>query len=69
MNLTIYNDNNDVTLRQKGAWASHTANVTLDGLYGTDLLLRQMGTTSQTYNLSVDCVTVGGCAVTVIQGE
>lgn len=69
LNLTIYNSDNDVTLRQKGAWAAHTANITLDGLYGTDLLLRQMGTTSQTYNLSVDCVTVGGCAVTVVQGE
>lgn len=69
LNLIIYNSDNDVTLRQKGTWAQHQANITLDGIYGTDLILRQLGTTTQTYNLSVDCVTVGGCSVTVEQGQ
>ena len=69
MNLTIYNDDNDVTLRQKGANTTHTANITLDGTYGTNLTLIQLGTTSQSYTLSQDCNTVGGCSVTVQQGN
>ena len=69
LNLTIYNSDNDVTLRQKGTWAEHTANITLDGIYGTDLILRQMGSTTQSYSLSIDCMTVGGCSATVEQGN
>lgn len=69
MELTIYNSDNDVTLRQKGAWAAHNATITLDGDYGTELILRQMGTTTQTYSLTQNCYTVGGCTVSVIQGE
>jgi len=69
IDLTIYNDYNDVFIRQKGAGATHNANITLDGLYGTDLILRQLGTTNQTYNLSVDCITIGGCSVDVQQGQ
>lgn len=69
MNLTIYNDDNDVTLRQKGANTTHTANITLDGNYGTNLTLIQLGTTSQSYTLSQDCQTVGGCSVSVTQGN
>ena len=65
--LTIYNDYNDVFIRQKGNGATHNANVTLDGLYGTDLILKQMSTTNQTYTLSVDCMTVGGCSTSVLQ--
>ena len=65
--LTIYNDYNDVFIRQKGNGATHNANITLDGLYGTDLILKQMSQTNQTYNLSLDCMTVGGCGVTVTQ--
>lgn len=69
MNLTIYNDDNDVTLRQKGANTSHTANITLDGTYGTNLTLIQLGTTAQSYSLSQDCNTVGGCSLSVTQGQ
>ena len=69
MNLTIYNDDNDVTLRQKGANTTHTDNITLDGTYGTNLTLIQLGTTSQSYTLSQDCNTVGGCSVSVQQGQ
>lgn len=67
LNLTIYNDYNDVFVRQKGNNASHNANITLDGLYGTDLILKQMSTTNQTYTLTQNCLTVGGCAVSVTQ--
>ena len=69
LELTIYNSDNDVTLRQKGSWATHNATITLDGDYGTELILRQMGTTTQTYSLTQNCYTVGGCTVSVIQGE
>tara|TARA_B100001939_G_scaffold51837_1_gene41088 strand:+ start:1072 stop:1815 length:744 start_codon:yes stop_codon:yes gene_type:complete len=69
MNLTIYNDDNIVTLRQKGANTIHTANITLDGIYGTDLTLKQLGTTAQTYSLSQNCYTVGGCTISVQQGN
>lgn len=67
VDLTIYNDWNDVFIRQKGNNASHNANVTLDGLYGTDVILKQMSGTNQTYNLSVNCMNVNGCGVTVTQ--
>ena len=67
-NLTIYNDYNDVYVRQKGTSANHTANITLDGLYGTDLTLLQFGTSgTQSYTISVDCMTVGGCSTSVTQ--
>tara|TARA_B100001057_G_scaffold271412_1_gene271654 strand:+ start:37926 stop:38666 length:741 start_codon:yes stop_codon:yes gene_type:complete len=67
-NLTIYNDYNDVYVRQKGTNQPHTANITLDGLYGTDLTLIQFGTSgTQSYTISVDCMTVGGCSTSVIQ--
>ena len=67
--LTIYNDYNDVFIRQKGNGATHNANITLDGLYGTDLILKQFGTTTQSYSISIDCMTVGGCSTTVQQGN
>ena len=67
-NLTIYNDYNEVFIRQKGTNTPHTANITLDGLYGTDLNLQQYGTSgTQSYTISVDCMTVGGCSTTVTQ--
>jgi len=69
MELTIYNDDNLVTMRQKGANATHSATVTLDGTYGTDLTLIQLGTTTQSYSLSQTCNTVGGCTVSVQQGQ
>lgn len=67
LNLTIYNDYNDVFVRQKGNNASHNANITLDGLYGTDLILKQMSSTNQTYSISVNCMTFGGCSTSVTQ--
>jgi hypothetical protein len=69
IDLTIYNSYNDVTLRQKGNGAAHSATITLDGIYGTTLNLLQQGTTTQTYSLSVDCYTTGGCSASVTQGQ
>ena len=69
IDLTIYNDDNDVFIRQKGTNATHSATITLDGTYGTDLILKQLGTTSLSYTLSQTCLTVGGCAITVEQGN
>tara|TARA_B100001063_G_scaffold123760_1_gene115477 strand:+ start:87 stop:818 length:732 start_codon:yes stop_codon:yes gene_type:complete len=69
-NLTIYNDYNDVFIRQKGTNTPHSTNITLDGLYGTDLTLKQFaGFGTQSYNLTQTCMTVGGCSVTVTQGQ
>jgi hypothetical protein len=66
IDLTIYNDENDVFIRQKGTGSTHSAVVQLDGTYGTDLTLKQFNSTS-TYTLYQNCLTVGGCTVTVTQ--
>ncbi len=66
INLTIYNDDNDVFVRQKGSGATHTATIELDGTYGTDLTLKQFNSTA-TYSLTQNCVTVGGCSISVTQ--
>ncbi len=67
LNLTINNDDNNVFVHQKKAF-SHTATISLDGTYGTDLSLTQSSTTSaQSYSLTQDCQTVGGCSVSVTQ--
>lgn len=66
IDLTIYNDENDVFIRQKGSGSTHNANVTLDGTYGTDLTLKQFNSTAN-YTLQQNCITVGGCSVSVTQ--
>lgn len=67
IDLTIYNDNNDVFIRQKGSGANHNATVELDGTYGTDLTLKQFGDVTKSYSLQQNCLTVGGCSVTITQ--
>jgi hypothetical protein len=67
IDLTIYNDNNDVFVRQKGSGANHNATVELDGTYGTDLTLKQFGDVTKSYSLQQNCLTVGGCSVTITQ--
>jgi len=66
IDLTIYNDENDVFIRQKGSGANHTATIELDGTYGTDLTLKQFNSTA-TYTLTQNCITVGGCSISVTQ--
>ena len=68
LNLTIYNSYNDVDMVQKGS-ATHNATVTLSGSYSTTLYMLQQGTTAQSYTLSQTCATVGGCSVSVTQGN
>jgi len=68
LNLTIYNSYNDVHMAQKGS-ATHSATVTLSGSYATTLYMLQQGTTAQSYTLSQTCATVGGCSVSVTQGN
>ena len=68
INLYVYNDGNDVSLNQKGS-AAHAATVTLSGTYGTNLDLVQQGSTAQSYILSQNCLTTGGCNVSVTQGQ
>lgn len=65
---TINNDNNTISTVQKKNGA-HTANITLSGTYGTTLNLTQTGDTAQSYTLSQTCATVGGCSVSVTQGN
>lgn len=69
LDLTINNRYNDVSIHQRKAHG-HTATVTIDGTYNTQLDLQQ-GTNSTTqglsYTLNQYCTTVGGCAVSVTQ--
>lgn len=68
LTLTINNDDNEASIVQKKAGA-HNATITLSGTYGTNLNLTQTGDTTQTYTLTQNCITVGGCSVTVTQGN
>ena len=68
MNLTINNSNNDIDMSQTGN-ANHSATVSISGSYGTDLYLLQQGGTAQTYSLTQNCLTAGGCSVSVTQGQ
>jgi len=67
LNLTINNDDNNVFIHQKKSNA-HTATITLSGSYGTDLSLTQSSTSSaQSYSLTQNCQTIGGCSVSATQ--
>ncbi len=61
-------DDSTTDLMQKGT-GTHTAYITLQGSETTDLTLIQQGNTTQSYSLTQTCVTVGGCSVTVTQGN
>ena len=65
LNLSIYNDDNNVSTIQRNV--GHTATIELDGTAPTDLYMHQTGGTPQTYTLMQNCVTVGGCNVSVVQ--
>lgn len=68
LSLTTYNDYNEAWITQKGE-GDHQATITLNGTYGTNLYLMQQSSTQQSYTLSQDCQTVGGCSVSVTQGN
>ena len=64
--LIINNDDNIVDYLQDGT-GEHNATITLTGTYGTDLDLTQHSNTTQNYTLTQNCVTSGGCSVTITQ--
>ena len=69
LNLTVNNDYNEAWITQAGQPA-HTATITLDGTYGTDLYLQQgshSASSSLNYSLTQYCYTAGGCSVSVTQ--
>ena len=65
LDLTINNDGNAVSIHQH--YGAHNATVVLDGSSPTNLNLIQTGGPSQTYNLMQNCLTIGGCNVSVTQ--
>ena len=66
LSLTTNNDYNEAWIKQEGQ-GSHTANITLEGTYPTDLYLLQQTSTNQSYAGTVQCYTVGGCSLSVTQ--
>ena len=64
--LTINNDDNTVDYLQDGH-GEHTATITLTGTYGTDLDFVQHSNTNQSYTLTQNCITSGGCSITITQ--
>ena len=64
--LTILNDDNTVDYLQDGH-GEHTATITLTGTYGTDLDFVQHSNTNQSYTLTQNCITSGGCSITITQ--
>lgn len=58
----------DTNIMQKGD-ASHNSQIRLQGSEKTTLNLLQQGDTNQTYNLTQNCHTVGGCTVNITQGN
>ena len=68
LNMTIRTDGGEQELMQKGD-GNHTATIDLTGSYHTDLDLVQRGNTNQSYSLTQNCQTSGGCGVSVTQGN
>ena len=68
LTMTSRTDENNVNVEQTG-YAAHTATVTLTGTNPTTLNLTQQSNTAQSYSLTQNCVTIGGCSVSVTQGQ
>ena len=64
--MTVRTDGGAQNIIQDGS-GSHTATIDLTGLYKTDLSLTQDSSTNQTYTLTNNCQTVGGCAISLTQ--
>ena len=61
-------DDSITSMMQKGT-GSHNAQITIQGTEHTTLDLLQQGSINQTYSLTQNCYTVGGCSVSVTQGN
>ena len=68
LNMIIRTDGGEQELMQKGDGA-HTATIDLTGSYHTDMSMTQQGNTAQSYSLTQNCQTSGGCSVSVTQGN
>ena len=68
LNMTIRTDGGTQDIVQKDDGA-HTATIDLTGAYHTDLSMTQRGITNQSYSLTQNCQTSGGCSVSVTQGN
>jgi len=64
--LTINNDDNTIDYLQDGT-GEHNATITITGSQPTTLDLTQHSNTTQNYSLTQNCVTSGGCNITVTQ--
>ena len=60
--------NSDTNIIQSGT-GSHNSQITIQGTEHTTLNLIQQGGTNQAYSLTQNCYTVGGCTVSVTQGN
>ena len=59
-------DGSIANVQQKGG-GSHNATITLQGSQPTNITLIQDSTSNKTYSITQNCVTVGGCTVSVTQ--
>jgi len=64
--LTVRTDGGEQSIIQKGS-GTHMATVNIQGSYKTDFSLLQDSNSNKTYSLTQNCVTVGGCALSVTQ--
>tara|TARA_B100001093_G_scaffold463366_1_gene479395 strand:+ start:4638 stop:5306 length:669 start_codon:yes stop_codon:yes gene_type:complete len=69
LNLYTTSDGNDIDIIQRTNGGEHTANINLHGSYPTTLSLIQQGQTDQSYSLTQTCQTIGGCSISVTQGN
>jgi hypothetical protein len=56
----------ETSIMQKGS-GNHNAQIRLQGNYPTTLTLLQDGSTNQSYNLTQNCQTSGGCTLSITQ--
>ena len=68
LNMTVRTDGGSQSVVQKGG-GTHDATVDLTGIYHTNLNLVQQGVTNQSYSLTQNCQTSGGCGVSLTQGN
>jgi len=68
INLDIYNDYNEVDLRQTNN-GDHYMSVILRGTEPTDISVYQNGWNNKSYSITNYCYTSGGCNISVTQGN
>ena len=68
INLDIYNDYNEVDLRQTND-GDHYMSVILGGTQPTDISVIQNGWNNKSYSITNYCYTAGGCSISVTQGN